>query len=105
MFVVQSSSFFYALSSVDSDHARTCWHLERQCMGMSRQVRSLKQKVVLLLDKSATDDSLIAALRSPAARLGAFASSATISDQALCTAGADLMAPFSVYSSCVCGYV
>ncbi len=59
----------------------------RQCGGMCRQVRSLKQKVVLLLDKSVTDDSLIAALRSPAARLGTFASSAAVPDQGLRTAG------------------
>ncbi len=42
---------------------------------MCAQVRSLKAKVGLLLDKSATDDSLIAALRSPAARSGAYATS------------------------------
>lgn len=59
---------------------------------MCRQVRSLKQKVVLLLDKSATDDSLIAALRSPAARLGTFASSAAVPDPALLTAGAEFIA-------------
>ncbi|EIE20676.1 hypothetical protein COCSUDRAFT_57244 [Coccomyxa subellipsoidea C-169] len=42
---------------------------------LEKEVRSLKAKVGLLLDKSATDDSLIAALRSPAARSGAYATS------------------------------
>jgi hypothetical protein len=47
----------------------------KACATIRRQVRSLKAKVGLLLDKSATDDSLIAALRSPAARSGAYATS------------------------------
>ncbi|BDA42188.1 probable coiled-coil domain-containing protein 13 at N-terminal half [Coccomyxa sp. Obi] len=59
---------------------------------LEKEVRSLKQKVVLLLDKSATDDSLIAALRSPAARLGAFASSAAVPNQALHPAGGSFSA-------------
>ncbi|CAL8468122.1 g7661 [Coccomyxa elongata] len=59
---------------------------------LEKEVGSLKQKVVLLLDKSATDDSLIAALRSPAARLAAFASSAIVPDQTLCTAGGSFSA-------------